>query len=430
MIPLSSAPLPSAPFGPQLISFACGHCQTVLHVDSSLAGVRGPCPRCGSTVEAPRPAVTQSAPEFNTVLPQHPEPHFSPLASVAEAVRPPEVLPNRGFRWRSVAWMLLVGALGGGGAWALRNPGPFSARLAAWRSGAGQGALAGQGTPGATPGSREKRAMAAATQTVHQFLAASTWAEAQAFVTPGSLPMDTGAGYDPKILQLFREARLRQIEAHPVGTKGRYLSAWEADSTRGGGRFHFVVEETDVGPRVRWDVVRQQCGGTLQQFLSTAEAAPDRFMVKLLPTAEKGPKDQILVEVVSPFPGPAPTATRAVLAPGAELTAALGRLKGEVTALALLSHRPGLPQGCVQIDGLFRDSWAQVHTPTAPPWPLSPAAPPTGGSATTSLDVLASQVARTASVVVDSASQPSPAAAPPAASPAPEVKSAAAAKLK
>lgn len=72
-----------------VIHFSCGSCHTKLTVPSKLAGVEGPCPKCGATIRAPR-AEPAPTPAPAPVQPAPPGP-----AAVSAPGRRPEALPER-----------------------------------------------------------------------------------------------------------------------------------------------------------------------------------------------------------------------------------------------------------------------------------------------------------------------------------------------
>ena len=81
-----------------VIHFSCGSCQTKLTVPSNLAGVEGPCPKCGARIQAPQsaptPAVTAPAPEPEPA-PTPPEAAAAESAAESATCRRPDALPER-----------------------------------------------------------------------------------------------------------------------------------------------------------------------------------------------------------------------------------------------------------------------------------------------------------------------------------------------
>ena len=57
-----------------VIQFSCGTCQTVLTVPVHMAGVTGPCPKCGATVTSPSAPPPPSPPADSFSVPCIPEP--------------------------------------------------------------------------------------------------------------------------------------------------------------------------------------------------------------------------------------------------------------------------------------------------------------------------------------------------------------------
>jgi hypothetical protein len=69
---------------PSVLQFTCGHCQAQLTVPVQMAGVSGPCPKCGQTVTSPS-LPPQAVPTWA------PHPIQAPVAPVAPASMPPSL---------------------------------------------------------------------------------------------------------------------------------------------------------------------------------------------------------------------------------------------------------------------------------------------------------------------------------------------------
>ncbi len=79
-----------------VLHFSCQACRTKLTVPAKLAGVEGPCPKCGATIRAPQldspaPAPAATTPPMETAAPAT----APPLPESTAGFRKPETLPER-----------------------------------------------------------------------------------------------------------------------------------------------------------------------------------------------------------------------------------------------------------------------------------------------------------------------------------------------
>ena len=109
--PDSSQDPPSAPAAPATIVFSCWSCALHITVPAHMAGVTGPCPRCGSSLTAPSPFFSMTTPEVEI----YHEEELMPVEQ-AQAAPPPPPSPLMSSLAQGLALSPLSASAGAGAA--------------------------------------------------------------------------------------------------------------------------------------------------------------------------------------------------------------------------------------------------------------------------------------------------------------------------
>lgn len=85
---IPSCPPPKLLMSSSILQFTCTHCQTPLTVPASMAGIEGPCPKCGQSIQAPQATPATAPTSFAA------EPREKPKTSHAAKIPEPREKPR------------------------------------------------------------------------------------------------------------------------------------------------------------------------------------------------------------------------------------------------------------------------------------------------------------------------------------------------
>lgn len=274
-----------------LINFTCNCCHTLLTVPQSMAGVSGPCPRCGETVTAPLPMLAPMmhdlpAPSVFPVQGTLPEPAPSnlpipganaPLLPVSE---PSMAKPSGSRKWLFAG--LSVAILGG--VFALKQFHPESLNLSG-------GTPSPESTPAPVVSSDPKtQAIERSCSLAKKFLATSDWTIARSMVAAQDVP---GTASDPgfqaeQFCRFSKSSKWTPLKVDEKENAGKFQIVWQVTDEGNSEHLLLTVDDTADGPKVRWyqpPYVVAAVGGTNGTPQKTTVTPPPAALPAAAPAA-------------------------------------------------------------------------------------------------------------------------------------------------
>lgn len=211
---------------PALLQFSCTHCQTILNVPLSFAGVTAPCPCCAQPI---------TAPSASSSLPSAPV--------ITQCPAPLVELKSR----RPLALAGLAAALVGMG-WAAWQYRPQAAPAVA--------IVPVMETPAvpAQPVDQRATALTRSTEAVKQFLAANDWDTARSMIAPQDTPGSTpDAAFQPNRFQaLATQGKFNPLAINPKENANQFQIVWEIQNPNDADKLMLTADDTAEGVRIRW----------------------------------------------------------------------------------------------------------------------------------------------------------------------------------
>lgn len=293
-----------------LINFNCNCCHTLLTVPQSMAGVSGPCPKCGETVTAPFGLNAPMIYDLPSQL-QHPvvAPPVTiskelPVAPVLDVMQPAPLVasakPSGSRKWLFVGLGLAI--LGGGVAVWQSQTGGFG-------SGSSASAVATESTSATIVSADPKtQAIDRSCALAKKFLATPDWASARKMVAAQDV---TGSVSEPAFQpeQFGRFSKSNKWSPLKVDEKenaGQFQVVWQVTDQENSEQLLLTVDDTAEGPKVRWyqpPYVVAAVGGTngnKPKAVAETPAAPPATAPAAAPPAPVTPEATVLAVTENP----------------------------------------------------------------------------------------------------------------------------------